>query len=323
MHSSGRIMNTSQALSRYYLFFAAGDAVGKTTEFMTLSDISSKIGRISGLMESSQSQNHSDLLPWEVTDDTEQNLWLLRRYLKDGKVTIENTVDALVAWIRGTGAVEKKYIGPSSLAALESIMQGKDPHTTGLNGTTCGGIMRVPAAVWASILLRQDLDECIYNALVPTHNTSVAMESAYAYAYALRAAIEGRPKADVLEQAVSGCRTGLTKAPWVWASAGLLPRLEYLRKLDLPSWKDEDLKSFMYGVLGTGLPSYETSAAVAALCLHTSSPVKALFLAAETGGDTDTIAALACSLIAMMNTKEELPKDISSVLLEHNDLSVL
>ncbi|MBO4409231.1 MAG: ADP-ribosylglycohydrolase family protein [Spirochaetales bacterium] len=315
-------MNTSQALSRYYLFFAAGDAVGKTTEFMSLDDISSKIGRISGLMDSSMSQNHGDLKKWEVTDDTEQNLWLLRRYLKDGKVTIENTVDALVRWIRETGAVEKKYIGPSSLAALESIIAGKDPLTTGLNGTTCGGIMRSPAAVWASIILGQDIDECIYNALVPTHNTSVAMESAYGYGYALKAAIEGAGAAEVYEQAVKGCLTGLGKAPWVWASAGLLERLKYLRSLDLQSWTDEALKRFLYGVLGTGLPSYETSASVAAIAMHTSSPLQALFLAAETGGDTDTIAALSASLVSMMNTDEELPEGISSVLLEHNDLSV-
>ena len=315
-------MNTSQALSRYYLFFAAGDAVGKATEFMSLDDICSKIGRISGLMDSSLSQNHSDLKSWEVTDDTEQNLWLLRRYLKDGKVTIDNTVSALVSWIKETGAVEKKYIGPSSLSALESIINGKDPLTTGLNGTTCGGIMRSPAAVWASILLGQDLDDCIYNALVPTHNTSVAFESAYAYGYALKAAIDGADSQTIFEQAIKGCSIGLSKAPWVWASASLLERLRYLETLNLSKWNDEDLKRFLYGVLGTGLPSYETSASVAALAMHTDSPVKAIFLASETGGDTDTIAALAASLISMMNTEEQLPESISSVLLEHNDLSV-
>lgn len=315
-------MNTSQALSRYYLFFAAGDAVGKATEFMTLDDISLKIGHITGLLKSEQSQNHSDLKPWEVTDDTEQNLWLLRRYLKDGKVSIENTVSALVDWIKNTGAVEKKYIGPSSLAALESIIAGKDPLTTGLNGTTCGGIMRCPAAVWASILLNQDLDDCIYNALVPTHNTSIAMESAFAYGYALKAAIDGLDRKTIYKEAIRGCATGLSKTPWVWASAGIKARLEYLQSLNLQGWDEEKLKSFVYGVLGTGLPSYETSGAVAAFALHTESPVKALFLSAEVGGDTDTIAALTASLLSIMNQNEELPEDISSVLLEHNDFSI-
>ena len=315
-------MNSLQALSRYYLFFAAGDAIGKTTEFMTLEDIASKIGPITGLMDEKLSQNHSDLRSWEVTDDTEQNLWLLRRYLKDGTVSIENTVSALVDWINETGAVEKKYIGPSSLAALEAIKKGKDPLTTGLNGTTCGGIMRCPAAVWASILLKEDLDTCIYNALVPTHNTSVAMESAFAYGYALKAALEGAEEKAVFEQALRGCSVGLSKAPWVWASASLASRLKYLSSLQLKSWESDKVKAFMYGVLGTGLPSYETSSAVATLAMHTTSPLKALFLAAETGGDTDTIAALAAGLISLMNTTEQMPESISSVLLEHNDLRV-
>ncbi len=315
-------MNTSQLLSRFYLFFAAGDAVGKTTEFMSLDDISKKIGHVTGLMDKKMSQNHSDLELWDVTDDTEQNLWLLRSYLKDGKVTIENTVSSLVRWIRETGAVEKKYIGPSSLAALEAIIAGKDPHTTGLNGTTCGGIMRCPAAVWASILLGQDLDECIYNALVPTHNTSVAMESAFAYGYALKAAIDGKGNGDVYAEALRGCKVGLSKAPWIWASATLEARLEYLMSLELVKWDEEKLKRFLYGVLGTGLPSYETSASVFAISMYTNSPTKALFLASETGGDADTIAALAASLASMMNKDEELPKSIAGPLLEHNDLSV-
>ena len=34
-------MSTSQLLSRYYSFFACGDAVGKATEFMTPQDIQS------------------------------------------------------------------------------------------------------------------------------------------------------------------------------------------------------------------------------------------------------------------------------------------
>lgn len=315
-------MNLLQALSRYYLFFAAGDAIGKTTEFMTLQDIASKIGSITGLLEARFSQNHSDLLPWEVTDDTEQNLWLLRRYLKDGEVTIANTVEALVDWINETGAVEKKYIGPSSFAALEAIKKGGDPLTTGLNGTTCGGIMRCPAAVWGSILLGKDLDTCIYNALVPTHNTSVAMESAFAYGYALKATLEGAEAKTIFSEALRGCAVGLSKAPWVWASAGLAPRLEYVKSLKVQTWKEEKLKAFMYGVLGTGLPSYETSSAVATLAMYTKSPLKALFLASETGGDTDTIAALAAGLISMINPAEELPESISSVLLAHNNLQV-
>jgi len=321
-------MTTSRLLSRYYRFFACGDAVGKATEFMTPDDIRTNMGRITGLVDPARSITHPDLPIWAVTDDTEQNLWLLRRYLKDGKVTIENTVSELVKWIEGTGAVEKHYIGPSSLKALQGITAGQDPLKAGINGTTCGGIMRAPAAVFAGMMLNQDIDECIYNALVCTHNNSVALESAYAYGHALnfllKNIIAGKPQLNTMEalltKAEEGCRTGLGKAPWINASAGLLPRLEYMRKLDVVSWPEDRLKDFLYGVMGTGLPSYETAGAVFCLNMYSDDPMRIMFLSAELGGDTDTIGALACSLAAMRNLETELPADMAQTVIEKNDL---
>ena len=252
----------------------------------------------------SKSITHGDLPQFAVTDDTEQNLWLLRRYIKDGEVTIENTVDELLKWIDGTDAIGKHYIGPSSLKALQGIKNGEDPLKAGINGTTCGGIMRVPAAVFASRLLNLDLDRCIYNALVCTHNNSIALESAFAYAYALSYALDnpGCSEKEFLNKAKDGCRAGLKKAPWISAGASLLDRLIFLEGLDLRKYDEQTFKGFIYGVLGTGLPSYETAGAVFALLLYSDDPVRIMFLAAELGGDTDTIGALACSLAAMRNT---------------------
>ena len=316
-------MNISQLLCRYYIFFACGDAVGKATEFMTPQDISSIFGHITSMPDISKSITHSDLPRYAVTDDTEQNLWLLRRYLKDGNVTIENTVEELLKWIDGTGAVEKHYIGPSSLKALQGIKNGEDPLKAGINGTTCGGIMRVPAAVFASSILKLDMDRCIYNALVCTHNNSIALESAYAYAYALCYALDNPScsKKELLDRAKEGCKAGLSKAPWISAGASLLDRLIFLKRMDLRRYDEQTFKSFIYGVLGTGLPSYETASAVFALLLYTDDPVKTMFLSAELGGDTDTIGALACSLSAICNPETELPEEIGKPVLEHNRIT--
>ena len=316
-------MNSSQLLSRYYIFFACGDAVGKATEFMTPQDIESRFGRINGLPDISKSLTHSDLPLYAVTDDTEQNLWLLRRYLKDKAVTIENTVDELLKWIDGTDAIKKHYIGPSSLKALQGIKNGEDPLKAGINGTTCGGIMRVPAAVFAARILNLDLDTCIYNALVCTHNNSIALESAYAYAYALSYALDnpGCPNKNLLGKAKEGCTVGLSKAPWISAGASLLDRLIFLEKMDLRRYDEQAFKSFIYGVLGTGLPSYETASAVFALLLYTDDPVKTMFLSAELGGDTDTIGALACSLSGVRNLASEMPEEIEKPVLEYNRIT--
>ena len=316
-------MNSSQLLSRYYIFFACGDAVGKATEFMTPQDIESRFGRINGLPDISKSITHSDLPLYAVTDDTEQNLWLLRRYLKDKAVTIENTVDELLKWIDGTDAIRKHYIGPSSLKALQGIKNGEDPLKAGINGTTCGGIMRVPAAVFAARILNLDLDTCIYNTLVCTHNNSIALESAYAYAYALSYALDnpGCSNKYLLGKAKEGCTVGLSKAPWISAGASLLDRLIFLEKMDLRRYEEQAFKSFIYGVLGTGLPSYETASAVFALLLYTDDPVKTMVLSAELGGDTDTIGALACSLSGVRNLEAEIPEEIEKPVLDYNRIT--
>lgn len=314
-------MSTSRLLSRYYSFFACGDAVGKATEFMTPQDISERFGRITSMPDISKSITHGDLPQYAVTDDTEQNLWLLRRYLKDRDVTVENTVDELLKWIDGTGAVEKHYIGPSSLKALQGIKNGEDPSFAGINGTTCGGIMRVPAAVFASRILNKDLDSCIRNALMCTHNNSIALESAFAYAYALSYALDnaGNCTTDaLLAKALEGCTKGMAKAPWISAGATLEQRLQHIRSLNIASWKEDRFKAFLYGVLGTGLPSYETSSSVFALLIYTDDPVRTMFLASELGGDTDTIGALACSLSGIRNLEASLPEDIEKPVLEYN-----
>ena len=125
----------------------------------------------------------------------------------------------------------------------------------------------------------------------------------------------------LLTKAEEGCRVGLSKAPWISASAGLLPRLEYIGKLGIDSWTEDQVKDFLYGVLGTGLPSYETSASVFLLNMWSDNPLRIMFTASETGGDTDTIAALACSLACLRNPDSQLPADIEKTVVEMNRLS--
>ena len=176
MNSSVNISpDTQKRVDAALLAFACGDALGMATEFMTREQIGAAFpDGVDRLLRAEDSQNHSDLIPGSVTDDTEQVAYLLSCYREKGCVTVNDTVDSLLAWIRETGAVEKKYIGPSSLKALTAIENGADPQYAG-TGTTCGGIMRTPAAVCFDP--DQTLDQLLVNiqrALLPTHNTSEA-----------------------------------------------------------------------------------------------------------------------------------------------------
>ena len=74
-----------------WLAFAAGDAMGMPTEFMCPADIRRIFGADmpdglpEGLLPAEKSITHGILPAGSVTDDTEQNLYLLAEAEKDGK----------------------------------------------------------------------------------------------------------------------------------------------------------------------------------------------------------------------------------------------
>lgn len=303
--------------------FACGDAMGMPTEFMTLPDIRARFGLVDRLLHPEESQNHADLPQGAVTDDTEQNLYLLAAYRADGAVTVENTAAALLRWVRETDAVAKKYIGPSSKSALEAVEAGADPHTTGLGGTTCGGVMRVPSVVWFDAAAGEDaLEERVVACLMPTHFTSQALEAAGAYAFALRAALLGAPQDAVRAAAARGAARCMARAPYIACAPSAMARVEGIaRMLRRERMDDAALLDFLYGFCGTGLPSADVCAAAFALYLCAGgSAWRAIRLGASAGGDTDTIAALSGALTAAHSGALDVPEPVRARVRTHNGL---
>ncbi len=303
--------------------FAVGDAMGMPTEFMTRSQIAQEIGTIESLVESRLSAHHSDLPQGSVTDDTEQTLSLLSHYLKRG-VTIESTVEGLLAWIDESDAVAKRYIGPSSLKALRAIQEGADPMASGSGGTTCGGLMRSLAPTlyalshameWAEML------DLVVICLIPTHYTSQALEAACAYSAAIACAVGGGTVTDIIEAARTGGEYGLSKAPYVACSASSIGRLDFIVEYLHNNRSEEELLDLLYYVLGTGLESADIFAALFAFFLFSPGDAfRSICLAAQVGGDTDTIAALVGGLNRAFNIDAPIPPAIVEQVRRTNDL---
>lgn len=310
----------------FILSFAIGDAIGMPTEFMTREAIKSSIGEVEGLLDPARSLCHPNLPRGSVTDDTGQVLYLLREFLQSG-ASPETTTRALLRWAEETEAAARGLIGPSSLKALDAAKAGAPIETTGLQGTTCGGMMRVPAPFAYGRIKGLPLGE-IYalarSSLLPTHNTSQALEAAYSYAAALSAAWEGAGKIQVLDSALEGSRKGLEAAPYVAASPGTGPRIRFL--LDnsaLVSLPDEEFGDFLYGVLGTGLPSEDVAAAVYGIFLkHGESVFESIRAAAALGGDTDTIAALSGALAYAWTGELDAPAAMLDEVVSANCLDL-
>lgn len=218
--------------------FAVGDAYGKATEYCSLEQVQAHYSRIDELLPPEKAIAHQDLFYGQVTDDTEQNVYLLREYARQGRVTPYDTAMCLLRWVQETDAATK-YIGPNSLKALRAIEQGADVTTAGTGGTTCGGMMRAPVAFLFST--PDTLTQNVVTCLMPTHNTSVAIEAAMCYAYALQAAEAGKPMEQILDSACEGAQIGKGFGS-THRVAGVAPscaaRLRFLQKV-IPTLQNE------------------------------------------------------------------------------------
>lgn len=292
--------------------------MGMPTEFMTPTQIAEMLqGGYSGLISSEKSLTHNNLPTGSVTDDTEQVLYLLHAYRQSGQITIENTVQSLSAWVVETDAIGKRYIGPSSLKALKSIQEGADPLVAGQGGTTCGGIMRVLSAILFDPKAdMKTMEENIYRCLVPTHNTSEALEAAGAYGYALRCALDGGSFEQIFQAAEKGGAAMMNRVDWFGCAASSVERLK--AALQLPHDRESVMHTLFY-LWGTGLPSADVCGAVFAIFAYAKADVwEAIKMAAELGGDTDTIAALAAALCTAYAGGHNIPEDVVDAVMTHN-----
>lgn len=300
---------------------AVGDAYGKATEYCTREQVARHYQRIDRLLRPDESIAHEDLFYGQVTDDTEQNVYLIGEYARRGTITPYDTAMCLLRWVNETDAA-KKYIGPNTLKALRGIEQGADVETAGTGGTTCGGMMRTPAAFLFST--GETLTRNVVNCLMPTHYTAVAIEAAMSYAFALDAAAKGKTIKEILDAACRGASAGRQYGSQKRVAAvapSCAARIRYIQKA-LPSMRgEEELKAFLYDVLGATLAACDVCACVFAIFLFAGKDVKrAVRLSTELGGDTDTIACLAAALCTLYAGGHNLPAEQVALVARANHL---
>lgn len=303
---------------------AVGDALGMPTEFMTQTDIDRVYPEINGLLDPGKSYTHFELPYGSVTDDTEQNLYLARAYTAAGEITVENSAEALSRWVVECDAIAKKYIGPSSMKALNAIKEGVSPMEAGRSGTTNGGIMRTPSLVLCAGRGDEDhLLHCIRMGCIPTHHTSQAISAAAAYGFALRAILDGREIPEILEAAERGARRAYESVDYVAAAPDCIARLKKIREDLKEDASDERIRHLLFHVYGNGLESIDAFTVAMTVFLAKGKDVfGALKLCASLGGDTDTVGALTGALCAAYAGGHNIPEDILRTVIENNHLDL-
>lgn len=334
---------------------ALGDALGMSTQSMSPQDIARAYGRdgVSGFVDACADQPVAPgMCAGSVTDDTEQAMLLARELVRGhGHVDVRRYARELTDWearMKARGSLD--LLGPSTRRALDALRRGVDPDLTGVTGTTNGGAMRATplgvAFAPGPALVRAAHDSCVV-----THNTPQGHESTLLMALAVSLGIE---------RAAGAALAGKSAAPGVAGMhtvlRGALRRLEALRESDPAgfghwsprasvavrvaraldrsfAWRDplyggdggdeEAFAGWLRGEVGVSVEANESVAAACAVAVwFADRPFDGLLFAANLGGDTDTIAAMAGAMLGATWGMAAWPVDAVSTVGRVNGLDL-
>ena len=302
---------------------ALGDALGMPTECMTPERIAEEFGTIRGIVATPAWHPHSALPFASVTDDTEQALALADIYARGEKMTAERVAQAILAWADAQGAQLEFYIGPSTRRALDALKSGADPRESGQKGITNGAAMRIaPVGIVHAGRFDRALADTV-EACLPTHGTMLAISGAAAVAFAVCEAMTESPTVEsVLHAAMQGAVEGREHGAWVW-TAPLEHRIALAVRLVREAPGEADARESLYKYIGVDITVSESvPAALGLVALAKGDPMRAVLNAAQIGGDTDTIGAIAGAICGALSGIESIDRDMLAMVERANGLDL-
>lgn len=290
---------------------ALGDALGMPTQEMSPEQIRAVYGRITGLVDADASQPYAPGMPaGSVTDDTEQAL-LVASLLVGGRGSASGRVAldagefsyALLDWedsmIR-RGSLD--LLGPSTKAALERVRAGEDPLSVGGSGTTNGAAMRVtPIGIAMSTTDPEAFADAVWSSCQVTHATRQGFQSAALVAAAVSMGIDAaRSTAPDLRSLLWKALTFVDSLP---VRGAWTPDPDVVaatrRAMQLVANPASSSLECLIDQVGTSVASAHAIPMAFALLARDPSP-QALLDAANIGGDTDTISAIAGAILGSL-----------------------
>lgn len=305
---------------------ALGDAFGMPTQAMSAEQIVASYGQITTLTSSVACQPVAPNMPaGSVTDDTEQALILADLLLENGgQIPPVDFALALLAWedqmvARGSADL----LGPSTKLALEQVRGGADPSTTGKTGTTNGAAMRVaPIGVATSFSDQELFCDRVYQSIMVTHDTDQGWQAAGLTACCVSAGVAGYSVSQAVRKSVDFMRNVPPRGVFS-PKASVIERTEWaVNEIESIGGYSEKLE-FLRTSVGTSVDSNESVPAAFAIAhAWADQPVEALSVAANLGGDTDTIGAIAGAIIGSCGSVEVFDKDLLNIVEEVNNINL-
>jgi len=302
---------------------AIGDAMGMPGELIP-EMTHARYGRITTFLEPSADHPiHAGLKAGQVTDDTLAALAIIRSIVRAGRLSSEDVARSLVEWIDETDGLNLPYVGPSTKRAIQRLKQGIPPEEAGRWGWSNGAAMRIapigflhPGDIPATV-------EAARLASLPTHGTNTAISGAAAVACAVtQCTVAGSGIADIVEAAKRGAELG-ERLGYPYFCPSISRRIDFAVHLANQRKSVEARLRDLYDLVGTGLGSYEVvPVSLALFVMGGGDPMETIILAANTGGDCDTLGAIAGAIAGAYSTITAFPSQYVRTVEQVNDLDL-
>lgn len=289
---------------------ALGDALGMPTQTLTADEIRAAYGRVEAFVAPAPDHPVARGLPaGAVTDDTEQTLLLAHVLLASGDGFDHDAwVSALLDWEEGVKARGlHDLLGPSTKRALLAIAGGTPPVQAGRSGDTNGAAMRIaPAGIATPAAPLEALVTRVADTCCATHNTADGISAAAAVAATISAGVEGAEWESATQLGIAAAQ--LAARHHGGGDMGALIARATATGSRLSG--DDEAGAAICATFGNGVAAKESvPAAFAVLHAAQGDAWRAAVIAANMGGDTDTIGAIAAGMAGAACGAEMLPRD--------------
>jgi ADP-ribosylglycohydrolase len=275
---------------------ATGDAIGKQTEMLSHDDVARWYpqgvrgfeGIPGAIIPRYIGNRKREWRIGETTDDTERTIAVARAIVADRKVSHLSVGRELLRC--------EKCVHPG-LRSLWEFHQAADPARIAVEHDGCGAAVRVaPVGILLGSTARSQLVDGARAASISTHGGALAIAAAAATAAAVSAAIDGAPPQEVLDIAVEAAacaerrQVGGDVGRFAAAIRSIHERLAGFSSLTSA------------GVAACCFPDRPLTIVPLALGLATIMPSaeEAILLAANVGGDSDSVASIAGAILGAM-----------------------
>jgi ADP-ribosylglycohydrolase len=221
----------------------------------------------------------------ETTDDTERTIAVARAILQDGAVRHATVGRYLLECT--------KSVHPG-VKSLWDFHQAGDPERVTEYHDGCGAAIRVaPVGILYRSHRLDDIVRSAREASIPTHGGALALAAAAATAAAVSAAIDGEPPAKIIEAA----QRAAGQAERQRSGAAATTFAEAVRGIHADLIQRDALRASE--IAATWFPASPSTIVPLAIALGTvmHSAEAAILLAANVGGDSDSVASIAGAIL--------------------------